>query len=190
MSKKEGNWFNRHKVLTVILVLVVIGVAVSASSGNSNSSNTQSNNQTSSGGNNKPTVARVGQPARDGQFEFVVKGIKCGKPSVVDSTGYVTKNAQGQYCLMTLSVKNIGDKQQLFSESDQKLLNQSNQQFSPDTEATLTNSSSQTDPFLSQINPGNSVEGVLVFDVPKGQIMTKAELHDSSLSNGVEVSLQ
>ncbi len=65
--------------------------------------------------------------------------MKCGQPSVSDSTGYISKTAQGQYCLMTVSVKNIGDKQQLFSESDQKLLNATSQQYSPDTTATLYN---------------------------------------------------
>lgn len=38
-SQKEGNWFKRHKILTVILGLIVLGVIVSASSGDTNTAN-------------------------------------------------------------------------------------------------------------------------------------------------------
>lgn len=43
--------------------------------------------------------------------------------------------------------------------------------------------------WYNDINPGNSVEGVVVFDIPKDQTPTTAELHDSSPSNGIKVSL-
>jgi Domain of unknown function (DUF4352) len=43
--------------------------------------------------------------------------------------------------------------------------------------------------FLTTINPGNSVNGVLVFDVPEGVAPTYIELHDSMFSSGVLVSL-
>lgn len=135
------------------------------------------------------TTAKIGEEADDGKFAFTVTNIKCGEPTVTDSSGYLTKAAQGQYCLLTLSVKNIGDKQQLFSESDQKLLNSAGQQYSPDSTATLYNSGN-SDVFLSQINPGNTVSGVLVYDIPVGQTPVTAELHDSSLSGGVKVNLQ
>lgn len=44
--------------------------------------------------------------------------------------------------------------------------------------------------WYSDINPGNSVEGVIVFDVAKDVTPAIAELHDSSFSNGVKVALQ
>lgn len=43
--------------------------------------------------------------------------------------------------------------------------------------------------FLNEINPGNTVKGVLVFDMPKGTTPASIELHDSMLSGGVTVSL-
>ncbi len=190
MSKKDqsGNWFARHKILTVILVFIVIGVIASAMGGGSKS-NTDSNKSAKDDSKTAAVTAKVGEAARDGQFEFVVKSVTCGKPSVTDSSGYVTKTAQGQYCLMDVTVKNIGDKQQYFSESDQKLLNSAGQQYSPDTTATLTNSNN-SDALLAQINPGNTAQGVLVFDIPKDQTATTVELHDSSFSGGVKVTLQ
>jgi hypothetical protein len=186
VKEQKKNWFVRHKVLTVILALITVGVIASAASGgnkSTSSKDTQSNKSRSAA-----QIAKVGETTRDGKFEFIVKSIECGKSSVGPNQ-YLTKTAQGQFCLLTLNVKNIGDKQQYFSESDQKLLNSAGQQYSPDSTATLYNSNN-SDSFLAQINPGNSVDGVLVFDIPKDQTPTTAELHDSSFSGGVKVSLQ
>jgi hypothetical protein len=43
--------------------------------------------------------------------------------------------------------------------------------------------------FLNNINPGNSVDGALVFDVPEGLAPAAIELHDSSFSSGLTVAL-
>ena len=189
MSKKEktGNWFARHKILTGILAIVVIGVIASAAGGgNKDKTGTNSKNTANT---SETTTAKLGESARDGKFEFVVKNIQCGVPSVTAAGGYLSKSATGQFCLVNVSVKNIGDKQQIFMESDQKLLNASNIQYSTDTTATLYNSNN-SDVFVSEINPGNTVEGTLVYDIPKDQTPVTAELHDSSFSNGVKVTLQ
>ncbi len=36
--------------------------------------------------------------------------------------------------------------------------------------------------FLEDINPGNSVNGIVVFDIPKDGQIVKLELHDSAFS--------
>lgn len=193
---KSKNWFARHKILSIILALILVGIIASAANGGNKSNNNQTqptnNNSAQSSTNSTPKkqeqLARIGENARDGKFEFTVKSIDCGK-SVVGPNQYLQKTAQGQFCLLTLDVKNIGDQQQTFSESDQKLLNNAKQQYSADTTATLYNSNN-SDAFLAQINPGNTVEGVLVFDIPKDQTPVTAELHDSPFSSGVKVSLQ
>jgi len=190
-DKKDGNWFKRHKILTVILAIILIGVIASAAGGGkskTNSSATSNGSGVTKSEDKTATTAKLNETARDGKFEFVVKSVACGTASVGGQ--YLNKTAQGQYCLATVSVKNIGDKQQYFSEGDQKLLNASGQQYSPDTTATLYNSPNNSDVFLAQINPGNSVEGVLVYDIPKDQTPVTAELHDSSLSNGVKINLR
>lgn len=197
MSKKEksGNWFARHKVLSVILAVIVIAVIASALGGGSkkkDSSTVVQNNTPSSSSQQSQqapasSVAKIGEPARDGKFEFTVSKIQCGVTVVGDQ--YLTKQPQGQFCLLSLTVKNIGTSQQYFSQGDQKLLDAASVQYSYDSVATLYNSNNQ-DAFGAQINPGNSVVGVLVFDIPKDKTPVTAELHDSSLSNGVKVSLQ
>ncbi len=180
-------WFKRHKILTVILIVVVLAVVASAAGGGKPSTSPASSTKKANVARTTNPVARIGETTRDGKFEFMVKAIECGK-TVVGPNQYLQKTAQGQYCLVTLNIKNIGDRQQYFSEGDQKLLNSAGQQYSPDSTATLYNSDN-SDTFLAQINPGNSVEGVLVFDIPKDQIPTTAELHDSSFSGGAKVTL-
>lgn len=184
-------WFKKHKILTVILVIVVLAVIGGAAGGGKKSDSSSPSSKstgTSKTADSKAQVAKIGETARDGKFEFTVKSIECGIASVGPNQ-YLTKAAQGQFCKMTLDVKNIGDAQQYFSETDQKILNSTNQQFSPDATATLYNSNN-SDALAAQINPGNTVEGVLVFDIPKDQTPVTAELHDSSFSNGVKVTLQ
>lgn len=184
MSKeKSTNWFVRHKVLTVILGLVVIAVISSAAGGG------KSNTGTSKSSSNKAAeTAKVGQAANDGKFEFTVSSVECGKTSV-GTNQYLTKTAQGQYCLLNVSVKNIGDQAQSLLSSNQYLLNASGQKYSADDVATMYNTPNGTS-WYNDINPGNSVNGAIVFDIPKDQTATTAELHDSAFSSGVKVNLQ
>jgi len=145
--------------------------------------------QSSSSSNSKPAeVAKIGQAVRDGKFEFTVTGFTCGKTSVGDNP-YLMKQAQGQFCMLNLTIKNIGDQQQSLLSSDQKLFNAAGQEYSADDTATMYNSTDTASTWYNDINPGNSVSGVIVFDLPKDQTPVSAELHDSAFSNGVKVNL-
>ena len=86
-----------------------------------------------------------------------------------------------------MTVKNTGDKAQYLSSSGQKAFNDKGQQYSADGAAAMYLDKSNT--FLEQINPGNSVNGIVVFDIPKDAKLAKLELHDSVFSGGVAVAL-
>lgn len=151
---------------------------------------TNSPSSSQSSNSSKPAeVAKIGQAVRDGKFEFTVTAFSCGQTSV-GTNQYLTKQAQGQYCMLNLTIKNIGDQAQSLFSGNQKLLNGSTQ-YSADDTATLYNQpSGSSSTWFNDINPGNSVSGTIVFDVPKGVTPTQAELHDSSFSGGVKVNLQ
>lgn len=186
------NWFKKHKVLTVIGVVILLGAIAGAAGGGSDTGTNSSNNGNGSGvtkSEEKPaTTAKLNEAATDGKFEFVVKGVECGK-TTIGTSQYLTKNAQGQFCLMTVSVKNTGDEAQGFFGTNQKLLNAKGQQYAADDSAGVYIDQNYSTLF-SNINPGNSVEGVVVFDIPKDQTPVTAELHDSAFSGGVKVSLE
>ena len=128
----------------------------------------------------------IGDKVRDGKFEFVVTKIDCSKSKV--GSQYLNKKAQGKFCLVNVSVKNIGKEAQLFHGSSQKATDAKGTEYSNDGAAELyANDDNAT--FLNEINPGNSAKGRLIFDVPKSVKLTALELHDSPFSGGVEVSL-
>ncbi|MFG3301562.1 DUF4352 domain-containing protein [Micromonospora chersina] len=137
-------------------------------------------------GDDKPKTAKIGQPARDGKFEFTVKSSKCGVAKI--GTDMLGAKAQGQFCLVTVNVKNIGKESQMFDGSSQKAYAANGTEYSADGGAAIyANKNAET--FLNDINPGNQVTGVVVFDIPKNVKLAKLELHDSPFSGGVTVSL-
>lgn len=133
----------------------------------------------------KKAAAGIGSKVRDGKFEFVVTGVDCSKTKVGDQ--YLNATAQGKFCVISVTVTNIGDEPRTFTGDNQKAY-AGKTEFTNNTEAELyVNSDAQT--FLQDVNPGNSVKGKLVFDVPKSTKLTEIELHDGLFSGGARVAL-
>jgi hypothetical protein len=139
-------------------------------------------------GNDGPPAGavRLNQPARDGQFEFTVTKVECGIAEVGGE--YLNKKAQGQFCLVHVTVKNIGNEARTFNDSSQHAYNAAGQKYDADGAAGIY-LDSDSHAFLEDINPGNSVNGIVVFDIPKDAKIVKLELHDSSFSGGVVVNV-
>lgn len=133
----------------------------------------------------EPAAAGIGTPVRDGKFEFTVTSIEPGVAQVGDQ--YLNQAAQGQFVLVHVTVTNIGDQAQYFDGSSQKLLDTQGRTHSADTSAAIYLGDANS--FLNDINPGNSVEGVVVFDIPADATPASLELHDSMFSGGVTVQL-
>lgn len=205
----KRNWFLRHKILTAIAgIAVIAGIGQAASGGGGgaqnpaavsdksqtqpvqrkgDSSKAKSDNgtKTSAVADNEPDSKASGLnvPVRDGKFEFIVKSIDCGKKSVGGE--FANQKAQGQYCLVKMTVRNIGDKAQMLAGGNQFAYDAKGREFTNDTAAEIFIEGNNT--FLENINPGNSAVGTLVFDIPKNVEITKLKLHDSMFSGGVEV---
>jgi archaellum component FlaG (FlaF/FlaG flagellin family) len=193
-AKAQRPWFKKKRfIFPIALVLIVIGgkaatgggsdkttTATTAGSGSSSSASV-----TTKAAAPKDTTLRIGDKAHDGKFQFVVTGIKSGVPQIGDK--YLNTKAQGQFVLVSIVVKNIGNEAQTFDGSSQTLYI-GGKKFSADTGAAIYLKDSQS--FLNDINPGNQVKGVVVFDVPKtASAFQKIELHDSAFSGGVTVVL-
>ncbi|MFC3491351.1 DUF4352 domain-containing protein [Glycomyces rhizosphaerae] len=130
--------------------------------------------------------AGVGEPVRDGNFEFTVGDVEQGETTIGDDI--LSEEAQGEFVIIDLTVKNIGDEAGTFFDSDQKLFDTDGNEYSASSEAGLLLEGN--DVWLTEINPGNQVEGKIVFDIPTGTTPATLELHDSAFSGGVEVSLE
>ncbi|PTR29061.1 uncharacterized protein DUF4352 [Rhodococcus sp. OK519] len=179
------SWFARHKVLTSLGVVAVAIIAITAATSGSGDGPAQEAREAGAAVE-APSDVRIGTPVRDGKFEFVVHGVEAGVPSV-GTNEYLTERAQGQFVLVRMTVRNIGDREQSFTTSAQKLVDAQGRQYSVDDMATMTLDSGT--PF-EQINPGNSIDAAIVFDVPAGVAPAVLEVHDSVFSGGESVLLQ
>ncbi|GAA2724009.1 DUF4352 domain-containing protein [Actinocorallia aurantiaca] len=129
-------------------------------------------------------VARIGIPVKDGKFTFKVTQAKNGPAKIGDS--FFSHTPQGRFYLVHVTVKNHGNEPQYFLGDAQKLL-AGKKEFSTDGEASIYLKDSKS--LFEEINPGNTVKGVIVYDIPKNVRPTTIELHDSLFSGGVRVSL-
>ncbi len=211
---KERSWFARHKILTVLgaLVAIVVVASLASQGGGGSGDAAQPDEQPSAAAtqtaaqeptdqqptteapavDEQPTAeppaeqaAAIGTPVRDGKFEFTITQVETGVARI--GTDVLGQDAQGQYVLLHVTVTNIGTEAQYFDGTSQKLLDSAGRTFSADTSAAIYLDESNS--LLNQINPGNTVEGIVVFDVPADAVLTSAELHDSLFSGGVTVAL-
>ncbi|MEU8238292.1 DUF4352 domain-containing protein [Actinoplanes missouriensis] len=128
----------------------------------------------------------VGDPVRDGKFEFVVSRVDCSRTSF--GIEQLKRTAEGRYCVVTLSVRNIADKPKYFLGLAQKARDINGEEYGYDEVAGLyANRNTRT--FLEKLNPGDKVTGDLVFDIPPETTLAALELHDFPLSGGVTVTL-
>ncbi|QKW37311.1 DUF4352 domain-containing protein [Actinomadura sp. NAK00032] len=134
----------------------------------------------------KKVTNGIGRQYRDGKFGFTVTKVKKGVRKVGDQ--WFGDTAQGQFVIVSVTVKNIGDRSRTFTHHNQTLVDTKGREFEADPEASLWTDKDNKS-FLQQINPGNSVKGRLIFDVPRGTRLKAIELHDSMWSGGVTVPL-
>jgi len=127
----------------------------------------------------------IRKPARDGQFEFVVRSVRCGLRRVGPELARQTP--QGRFCLVAVSVANVGTEARDFAAGQQRLFGADGRRHSVDGAATAANGSVRL--LHSLVNPGNRIEGTLVYDVPPRIRPARMELHDSPFSRGVTVHL-
>lgn len=131
-------------------------------------------------------AAGIGDPVRDGKFEFIVQKVKCGVGKV--GNNLLGERAQGQFCLVTVKVTNIGKEPQAFTDGAQKAYAADGTEYGTNSSASIyANDVDST--LFNEINPGNGITGVIVFDIPKDAKLAKLELHDSHFSGGVTVKL-
>jgi hypothetical protein len=193
-------WFGAAcAALLAVLVLVVIYAVfihkdntVEASSGPSTSTS-KSAAPTSSSGNGSgsgtetpsesPTTASgSGAQASDGGLTFAVTGVETA-PSVQSQDAPVEQTAQGEYAIVHLTVSNSGDQPATFVGTFQKL-KAGGTTFSIDDVATAYLNGT-----MAQLNPGDTSDVAIAFDVPPGTTPESLEVHGDPISAGVEVPL-
>lgn len=191
-SPKQPSWFRRHKILTTLLALVVLGVAIKVGGGDSGApadspaaSAPSVKAPAKSAAAPAKTTPKIGTPVRDGKFEFTVTKVEPGVAAVGNDV--LGEKAQGQFVLVHVTVENIGTESQALSDGAQKVRDAKGREFTADSAAAMYLKDNQV--LYNEINPGNTVKGTLVFDMPKDTKPVSIELHDSLFSGGATVAL-
>ena len=121
--------------------------------------------------------------ATDGPLTFSVTGVDRG-PTVSDpGNESLTKDAQGEFIVVHLTVQNTSPDPGQFLGTFQKLKG-GGQVFSVDDEATFYVGGGSVD-----IPPGGQVDVGLAYDVPPGTTPASIELHSDPTSPGVELPI-
>jgi Domain of unknown function (DUF4352) len=97
-----------------------------------------------------------------------------------------TRDALGQFCLVRLTVRNVGIQGRTLEAARQYLLVAGGGKATVDLLATAGQGGQRLVSVL--VNPGNRVQGTLVYDVRRDAGPTGLELHDSPMSRGVRVA--
>ena len=127
--------------------------------------------------------AAIGQEVRDGDFSFVVTDVQRMDAVVNPEHPDIEKVAQGEFVVVQMTVTNVGAEPQTYSGSFNTLFDGSTV-YKSDDEAWL-----YFGKLPPRLNPGDSVDTGVVFDVPKGTEVQSIELHDGPTSAGVTVGL-
>ncbi|WP_157756564.1 DUF4352 domain-containing protein [Plantactinospora sp. KBS50] len=126
----------------------------------------------------------LGEPVRDGDLEFRVDRLRCGIGRVGDPV--VNQTATGQFCVVELDVRNVGSRPVTLRDDRQQAYGRRNQQYPPDPGASILANLDQP-VFLTDIEPGETVSGAIVYDIPATDRIVRLRLHGSASSKGALV---
>lgn len=102
---------------------------------------------------------------------------------------FLNTQAQGVFLPVDLVVTNDGDSASYFFASDFVAVDDQDREFSYSSDATLYGAADGAVSLLDEINPGNSIEGRLYFDVPADAEVIALDINAGFLSDPVRVSL-
>ncbi len=121
--------------------------------------------------------------ATDGPLTFTVEGVESGTTISSTENDFLSKDAQGEFIVVRLTVQNTSPDPGQFLGTFQKL-NAAGQQFTIDDEATFYVGGGFVD-----IPAGSQAQVGLAYDVPPGTLPESVELHADPISQGVVLPL-
>ncbi|GAB3480824.1 DUF4352 domain-containing protein [Nocardiopsis coralliicola] len=135
------------------------------------------------GGGDEAATYAVGEEFEHGNFAFTVNGVERGLPSVTDEFG-LSSEPRGTYVVVSMTAANVSSEAQYLEGSNQLLMDDDGKQYEYDLSASTDTS------FLDQVNPGQSAEAEIVYDVPEDAAITHMMVNGKTLvDDGVRVDL-
>ena len=165
--KKKSYWLSAS-LLVAVSASLLAGCSSSSMDKLKNlvESSEKTSNQTSSTSQDSSTSAKevehkMGEVVQVGDVEYTV----LSKEVSTNVGGEYGRNANGQYVILTVTVKNNGKKSITITDDFFKLL-QGEVEFDSDSTASIYAQDDHSAKFFwNDLNPGNSLTGKVVFDV-------------------------
>lgn len=203
--EQKRSWFRRHKILTglgaVIGVIIIAAIfsgggssqpapdPAAAGAENTGGGSSSSNSEKADKKADEKKLPGIGDSVSDGNLTFTVTGVD--EAQTIGDPAMLGTEAQGKYVIVDLKVKNTGDKAATFNAGPSQVgFDANGTEYSTSSDAMMSGSGEDMNSFLQQINPGNSVEGRLVYDVPEDTELVKLHLQGGTFSDGAEISLK
>ena len=181
----QRTWFRRHPVLTVILALIILGIIIGLTGKKDQGSNTTGSKPTTQ---ETKATAKIGETVQDGDLAFTATTV-----TTANSLGnsFTSSKAQGIFYIVTLEIENKGKETKTIDSSMITLTDSQDRKFDRSIEGQTAKGLSQgkVDLFLQQVQPGLSVTGDIVFDIPKDATGLKLVVKSSLFGSGQEVDL-
>jgi hypothetical protein len=76
------------------------------------------------------------------------------------------------------------------SDRNQKGIGTNGSEYNANPAAGIAANGAENQVWFTEINPGNEVTGIVVYDLPQGVELARVELHDSAFSGGTTVDLK
>jgi hypothetical protein len=128
----------------------------------------------------------IGDPVRDTTIQFRVTAVTCGHSTVGE--GVLTRRADGQYCVASFELSNVGGVLAILNVTDQFLVTGTGSRHRGDPQATAA-ANGLLFVLPLPVAAGDSANGKIVFDIPQDAVLTALELHDSAHSDGAVITV-
>ncbi|MGO1561539.1 Mpr protein [Actinomycetales bacterium JB111] len=212
MSKAGRSWFARHKFLTGVLGVAAVGTVAAAVGGGEGETDDRevaaepspSSSAPSSAPDtapadageeavveveevaDEPAAPGIGEATAAGDLAITVTGVESGLTQV--GSEYVVAEAQGQYVLVHVTITNEGNESENFWEQDATLVDDQGRVH--DTSSDSIYLEGETGWLVTSINPGNTAEGTLLFDIPADAVPDLARFSPGLFSDDVDIALR
>lgn len=172
-EQKQGNWFVRHKVVTVIGAVIVVGLIASAANGNKGTSTTTNSTDTIQTQAVEKTEFKVGETATSDDKSITIKSVERNYDT---GNSYAQPESGKEFVLVTVEIVNNGSSNMDYNTYEFKMQDSNGVQQS---EALMALSEGKLN--SGSLAPGGKVSGKLAYEVPKGDAGLKLLYQSFSL---------
>jgi hypothetical protein len=182
---EERPWYLRKRMLALLVVVVVVALALASrddAGGNrgrgappATTSAVEGNAATPAATEEQRPAAGQRRSARDGSLSVTVNQVRCGVRRI--GQGLRARTARGQFCLVFLTVTNVGERRWALPFVGQRLVDGDGRRYGPDLRARTVVPGGEA--VWKELDPGQRTAGTIVFELPAGARPVSLVLNDA-----------